>query len=89
MVDMETKVFTAHIPMQLALKIDQIAERLERPRGWIIKQALATWIEQEEERRKLTLEALADVDSGRTIDHQNVLEWADSLDTNTPLPVPH
>ena len=86
---MTTKVLTAHIPLPLAEKVDQLASRLERSRGWIIKQALSAWVEQEEERRKLTLEALADVDAGQVIDHQAVQAWADSLDADKPLPVPH
>lgn len=85
---MNTKVLTAHVPLALAEKVDQMAIRLERSRGWIVKQALTAWIDQEEERRRLTLEALADVDAGRVIDHQAVQAWADSLDTDTPLPVP-
>lgn len=85
---MTTKVITAHIPLPLAEKVDQLASRLERSRGWIIKQALSAWIEQEEMRRRLTLEALAEVDTGQLIDHQVVQAWADSLDTDDPLPVP-
>lgn len=82
---MNTKVLTAHVPLPLAKKVDQIAARLERSRDWIIKQALSAWVEQEEERRQLTLEALADVDAGRVIDHQAVQAWADSLDLDIPL----
>ncbi|EJL51056.1 putative transcriptional regulator [Rhizobium sp. CF122] len=85
---METKVLTAHVPLPLAEKVDQLATRLERSRGWIVKQALAAWIDQEEERRRLTLEALADVDSGEVIDHQSVQAWADSLDSDKPLSLP-
>ena len=88
MVNTNTKVLTAHVPVPLAEKVDQLANRLERSRGWIIKQALSAWIEQEEERRRLTLEALADVDAGNVIDHQAVQAWADSLDTDSPLPAP-
>ncbi len=82
-----TKVITAHVPLLMADKVDQIAARLERSRGWIIKQALSAWIAQEE-RNRLTLEALDDVTSGRVIDHQAVQAWADSLDTDNSLPVP-
>jgi predicted transcriptional regulator len=85
---MTTKVLTAHVPLPLAEKVDQLAVRLERSRGWIIKQALSAWIEQEEERRRLTLAALADVDAGRVIDHQAVQAWAESLDTDHPQPAP-
>jgi predicted transcriptional regulator len=84
----ETKVLTAHIPMALARKVDKLAARLDRPRGWIVKQALGAWIDQEEERHKLTLEALADVDAGEVIDHQAVQAWADSLSARKPKPVP-
>jgi len=83
-----TKVLTAHIPLPLAEKIDQVAGRLERSRGWIMKQALSAWLEQEEQRERLTREALADVDAGQVIDHQAVLAWAESLATDQPLPVP-
>ncbi|ANL31538.1 CopG family transcriptional regulator protein (plasmid) [Rhizobium phaseoli] len=82
---METKVLTAHVPLPLAQKVDQLASRLERSRGWIVKQALTAWIDQEEERRRLTLEALADVDSGNVVDHQSVQAWADSLDGDEPI----
>jgi predicted transcriptional regulator len=85
---METKVVTAHVPIALAKRVDKLAERLERPRGWIVKQALTAWVAQEEERNRLTLEGLADVDAGRVIDHQAVQAWADSLGTAKPRPVP-
>jgi predicted transcriptional regulator len=79
MAQANTKVLTAHVPVALAKKGDQLAARLERSRGWIIKQAVTAWITQEEERSRLTREALADVDAGRVIDHQAVQEWAESL----------
>lgn len=85
---MSTKVLTAHVPLPLADKVDEIAARLERSRGWIVKQALSAWIGQEEERRRLTLEALADVTEGNVISHQDVQAWANSLSDAAPLPVP-
>ncbi len=85
---METKVFTAHVPLPLAKRVDQLAARLERSRGWIVKQALTAWIEQEDERRRLTLEALADVDASKVIDHEAVLAWAKSLSNDKPLSPP-
>lgn len=88
MASTETKVLTAHVPLPLAEKVDQLASRLERSRGWIVKQALMAWVEREEERSRLTREALGDVDAGRLIDHQAVQAWAESLGTGDPLPVP-
>lgn len=85
---METRVLTAHVPSELAAKVDDMAARLDRSRGWIVKQALSAWLALEDERDRLTREALADVDAGVVIDHQAVQAWADSLGTERPLPVP-
>jgi predicted transcriptional regulator len=88
MTQTETKVLTTHVPLDMAEKIDQLANRLDRPRAWIVKQALAAWIDLEEERERLTRLAIADVDAGRVVSHEAVLAWAESLGTDTPLPLP-
>ncbi|HBO6914446.1 TPA: ribbon-helix-helix protein, CopG family [Pseudomonas aeruginosa] len=84
----KTRSVTAHVPIELAERVDDIAERLERSKNWIVKQALTAWLDQEDERSRLTREALVDVDAGCVIDHQAVQAWTDSLSTDTPLPVP-
>jgi predicted transcriptional regulator len=76
---MGTRVVTSHLPADLAEKLDGLAERLERPRGWIVKEAIASYIALEDERHRMTLEALADVVAGRTHDHAEVEAWARSL----------
>jgi len=85
---MITKVLPAHVPLPLADKVDQLAARLERSRGWIVEQALTAWVDQEEERRRFTLEALADVDAHQVIDYQAVQAWAASLGTDSPVDLP-
>jgi len=88
MAQSETRVMTAHIPLPLAERVDLMADRLERSRGWIMKQALSAWLEQEETRDRLTREAMEDVSAGRVIDHQAVQAWVDSLETESPLRLP-
>lgn len=88
MAQTESKVLTAHVPRQLAEKVDRLATKLDRSRSWIMKQALSAWIDQEDERERLTREALADVDAGAVTSHAVVREWAMSLDSDTPLPPP-
>lgn len=78
----DTKVLTTHVPLSLAEKVDQIAARLERSRGWIVKQALNDWVALQEERHRLTLEALADVDAGNVVDHQLIWDWVRGLGTS-------
>lgn len=83
-----TKVLTAHVPLELAEKVDQMASRLGRSRGWIIRRALSAWTAQEDNRDRLTQEALTDVDTGHVMNHHAVQAWATSLSTDKPLPVP-
>ena len=86
---METRVLTAHIPLPLAEKVDDLAQRIDRSKAWVVKQALTAWVAQEDERHSLTLEALTEVDQGSFVDHSRVQVWAESLNTEIPLPVPH
>ena len=43
---------------------------------------------KESDRSRLTKEALSDVDDGRVISHQSVLEWANSLGADEPSLAP-
>jgi predicted transcriptional regulator len=75
----ETRVVTAHLPTDLADKLDALAQRLDRPKGWIVKEAIASYVALEEMRYRLTLEALADVDAGRMLDQAEIERWAEGL----------
>lgn len=88
MAQTNTRVLTTHIPQEMAAQIDQMAEKLERSKSWIVKQALTSWIEQESLRERLTREALADVDTGNLIHHETIEAWAMSLNTQEQKPSP-
>ncbi len=76
---MTTRLVTAQVPKELGQKPDGLAERLDRPRGWLVKEALTHYIGLEDERRRQTQEALAEVDSGKTVDHIDIEAWAAQL----------
>lgn len=76
---MADRVVTAHIPVALAREVDRLAGRLDRPRGWIVKEAIARYVELEAKRHALTLEALAEVDAGDVVEHSDVEAWAATL----------
>lgn len=69
----DRRVITANIPEELAAEMDSAAKRLDRSRSWIIRSALIEWLAEEEHRRELTFDALADVDAGRTMTHEEAL----------------
>ncbi len=76
---MQTRTVTAHIPVELAEQVDAASERLDRPRGWIVKQALQDWLGLEERRHQMTLEGLKDIAEGRVHDHAEIQAWLDGL----------
>lgn len=79
MSEIETRVITSHIPIGLAEQVDALATRLDRSKGWVVKQALADFLALEEQRHQMTLEALADVDAGRVIQHADMEQWFDDV----------
>lgn len=74
-----TRVVTAHLPNELVVHLDEVAQRIERSKAWVIKEALISWIELEEKRHKLTLEAIADTDSGKIVSHKEIESWLSGL----------
>ena len=76
---MDTRVVTAHLPKDLAEKLDGLAETMDRPRGWLVKEAVEAYVGLAEERRRETIAALEEVDAGQVVEHDEVETWADGL----------
>ena len=73
----KSRVVTAVLPEALALRLDEVAARTERSRSWLVRQALAEWLAEEERRYQLTLEALKSVDEGCTVSQEQIEAWAE------------
>jgi len=43
---------------------------------------------REEQRRRMTLEGMTDIEAGQFTDHKSVQACAENLSTDKPLPVP-
>lgn len=71
------RVVTANLPDELVAQMDEVADRIERSKSWIVREAVAEWLAEEQRRHGLTLEALKDVDEGRTISHEEVLSMVE------------
>ena len=68
--------------------MDDLAHQLGQSKSWIFEHALTEWIAIEEERHRLTLEAMADVRTSHTISQESVSAWVDSLETEHQFPCP-
>ena len=67
------RVVTAKLPDEIVSRMDDVADRIDRSKSWIVRQAVTEWLAEEQRRYELTLEALKDVDEGRTMPHEEVL----------------
>jgi predicted transcriptional regulator len=48
------RVITAKLPTELACRIDEVADRIDRSRSWIVRQALRDWLTEEQRRCELS-----------------------------------
>jgi predicted transcriptional regulator len=58
----EGRVVTAKLPRDLVSALDDAADRLDRSKSWIVRQAVAEWLAEERRRHDLTLDAMKSVD---------------------------
>ena len=68
----EGRVVTAKLPDDLVSQLDQIADRIDRSKSWIVREAVTEWLAEEQRRYELTLEALKSVDEGRTFTQEEI-----------------
>ena len=78
-------VTTVRLQAEVEQHLDEIANRLQRSKGWVINQARAEYIEKqrvEQERWQQTLEAMESAAQGKVIDASEVHDWLSSWGTD-------
>ncbi len=84
---------SAHYPIPKVVKLDpDIIDRLERlgeikhrSPHWLMKEAIARYLEQEEDRERLNQETLArwqEAEQGKVISHLSMSKWLDTWGTD-------
>jgi len=71
-------VTTVRLQAEVEQRLEALADRLNRSKGWIINQALAEFMEKqqlEQERWKQTLEAMESAAQGKVVDASAVHDW--------------
>lgn len=85
-------VTSVRLDDDLHRRLERLAEREQRTRGWLINDALRAYLEQEElraRRYRQTLEALDEIDAGApTVDGEVVLDWIASWGSEGEKPIP-
>lgn len=74
------------MPDELLAQLEQAAVKLRRSKGWIINHWVKEYLDREAHKSQIleeTLEALADLKAGRTVDGAGVMDWLESLGTES------
>jgi predicted transcriptional regulator len=76
----QTTTLSFRAPSDSAARLDALADATDRPRSWLLEQALEQYLEIQAWQIGHIAEGLADVEAGRLVDHETVMadleRWA-------------
>jgi len=84
-------VTTVRLQPDVEERLEAIADRLQRSKGWVINQALAEYLEKqqlEQDRWKQTLEAMESAAQGKVVDASEVHSWLNSWGSDNEQDAP-
>lgn len=58
-----------------AKRLEELAAATDRPRSWLLEQALDQYLELQAWQVAQTEQAIAEMDAGRGIPHEEIKEW--------------
>ena len=73
----EGRVVTAKLPDDLVSQMDEVADRMERSKSWIVREAVSQWLAEEKRRYELTLESIKYFEEGRMISQDELEGWGE------------
>jgi|GEM_PF-6478587 len=85
---MATRTFTATVSSDVAERIEDYARFTEQSASNVVELAIDRWVAWEKEKARLSLEAAERAELVGTVDDAEVAAWIESLDTETPSPLP-
>lgn len=84
-------VTTVRFQTDINQRLEEVAQRLDRTKGWVINQAVSEFLqkqEQEQKRWEQTLQAMESATKGKVVDASQVHEWLASWGTDNELKAP-
>ena len=69
-------------------QVAAIATALDRPKSWVIEQAIQDYVALQAWQLAAIDEGIRAADAGKVVAHEDVVAWVKSWDTPNELPVP-
>jgi predicted transcriptional regulator len=84
----KTSPVSVRLQPKLNEQLTTIATALDRPKSWVIEQAVKDYVALEEWRLAAIDEGIRAADAGRLVDHAEVASWVRSWGTANETPTP-
>ncbi len=76
----QTTTLSFRVPTESAARLDALVDATDRPRSWLLEQALEQYLDIQMWQVGHIAEGLADLEAGRVVDHETVMadleNWA-------------
>ncbi|MEJ0047431.1 MAG: CopG family ribbon-helix-helix protein [Rhodospirillales bacterium] len=79
---------SVRLPAELNDQIASIAASLDRPKSWVIEQAVKDYVAVQAWHLAAIDEGVKAADAGRVVAHEQVVAWVRSWDAPSELPAP-
>ena len=76
------------IDPELDDRLSSVAETLDRPRSWVVEQAIKEFVDLQSWHLAAIDEGIQEADAGKLILHDDVIAWIESWGTPDELPMP-
>ncbi len=84
----KTLPVSVRLPPELNQQVADIAQALDRPKSWVIEQAIKDFVAVQAWHLAAIDEGIRDADAGRVVSHDDVVAWVRSWGKPDELPMP-
>ena len=84
----KTAPVSVRLNPELNTKLATIASALDRPKSWVIAQAVEEYLAVQEWHLKAIEEGIREADAGKGVPHEEVVDWVRSWGTPDEKPMP-
>jgi predicted transcriptional regulator len=88
MLQNDSTTLTFRLDKNSKQKLELEAKRTKRSKSFLVQEAVADYLNILEQQDELVRAAIVSADRGDYISHDEVVNWANSLSTEKPLPLP-
>jgi len=84
----KTLPVSVRLPPELNDQLSEIAASIDRPKSWVIAQAVADYVSLQTWQLAAIDQGIADADAGNVVAHEDIVAWVESWGTADELPMP-